>query len=62
MTRDNGEPTPLPRGLRFVTVPEVSVEEQIEILERIEKRARDPVVQRDIHYAITLMRNNGSSK
>lgn len=60
MTRDYVEFAPLPKGWRFVTVPEVSVEEQIEILERIERKAKDPVVQKDIQHAIAMIRNNGS--
>lgn len=59
MTRDYAGSAPLPKGLRFVAVPEVSVEEQIEILERIEKKAKDPLVQKDIQQAIAAMRNNG---
>ncbi len=60
MTRQHPEPAPLPRGWRLVPVPEVSVEEQIEILERIERKAKDPAVLKDIQYAIAAMRNNGA--
>ncbi len=60
MTRDYSEYAPLPKGWRFVNVPEVSVEEQIEILERIERRAKDRIVQKDIQHTIAVIRNNGS--
>lgn len=65
MPRVYGESIPLPRGWRFVALPEVSVAEQIEILERIERKAKDPVVLRDIRDTIAKYRgdgpNNGSS-
>ena len=61
MPKVYAEYAPLPRGWRFVALPEVSVAEQIEILERIERKTKDPVVLRDLRNAIAKYRGDGSN-
>jgi len=58
MTTEYIEDASLPKGCRQVVVPEVSSREQIQILQRMEKKTSDPTVQRDIQATIAMIKKD----